>query len=133
MPQIKIVPCNKETRKVLMGDRARYLAFELKLRLAVEDGFRIPTKYREDIAVTVTAPAERIYSEANVQMEVGYTAGEDEYKQGKPFDPTIEEQTKVADLIYKEFATFLRDYKLPHLSLSVWCQPFHKSVYKQYY
>ena len=140
MSQIKLVPSDKETKKILMGNMKRFNIFMVEAIAAVNNGFNIPDGYRNDISVTVNPPADYIYNEANVQIEVGYTAGEDEYKQGKPFDPTMPEQEKVTNLINEAFTKFLNGNnsmvklkKLPHLSLSVWCQPYRKSAFKQWY
>ena len=48
-----------------------------------------------DVAVTVDSPVTFVFGEKDVQIEIRYTAGEDEYDQGKPFNPTMEEQKKL--------------------------------------
>ncbi len=97
---------------------------------AVEEVFGI--KGLDDVAFTACEPAFYTKGEADVQIEIRYTAGKDEYKRGKPFEPLEEEQDLLAERIRMVFGRFLEGYKLPQLSLSVWCKPFYNSSFKQF-
>ena len=61
--------------------------------------------------------------EADVQIEIRYTAGHDEYGWGRPFDPTMEEQALLTDAIEQVF-------KSSQYTLSVWCKPFYNSYFR---
>jgi hypothetical protein len=126
MPQIFAV-FGPSTGALLTEDEASALGEELVP--VVERSFGIEGK--KDVAFTgVRAMATE--GEAAVQIEVRYTAGEDEYGKGKPFDPTKEEQEKVAVRIRRTFIIFLRAKGLPRYSLSVWCTPHYRSFFKSW-
>lgn len=96
-----------------------------KLVEAVEDVFDI--KGLDDVAFTACEPAFCTKGEADVQIEIRYTAGQDEYNRGKPFNPSLKEQQLLAERIHEVFDKFLGGHRLPHLSLSVWCKPYYNS------
>jgi len=85
-----------------------------------------------DVALTIPAPVLYIKGEADVQIEIRYTAGEDEYDRGEPFDPSPKEQARLAWRIQKTFLNFLHCHHLTHLAVSVWCKPYHRSTFRMY-
>lgn len=94
---------------------------------AVEKGFGL--ERLKDVAFTALQYAEWTEGEKDVQIEIRYTAGEDEYNRGKPFDPSLKEQKFTAELIHEAFLKFLGEKEIPRLSLSVWCKPHYNSVF----
>jgi hypothetical protein len=96
----------------------------------VEKGFGIEGK--NDTACTVINDVFTI-NEASIQIEIRYTAGEDEYDWGRPFDPTMEEQSVLTEAIKPVVDAFLAE-KCDGLclSLSVWCKPFYNSHFKMW-
>ena len=84
---------------------------------------------KKDVAFTAV-PALYTNGEADVQIEIRYTAGEDEYDQGEPFDPSLATQNRLIDHIKRSFCAYLDRIKLPKLSVSVWCKPYYKSRFK---
>ena len=103
MPQIYIIPSNKLIGKI----GAIELRLAPNLILAVEKAFGIEGK--NDTAVTCASRPEFVVGEADLQIEVRYTAGEDEYGWGRPFDPTRAEQEKAAELIRMAVYNWLCD------------------------
>jgi len=93
----------------------------------VEKGFDI--QKTKDTAFTAVRAVSTV-GEADVQVEVRYTAGRDEYGRGKPFKPTLRAQQRLIDLIKAEFMAFLRYHGLPGYSLSVWCKPYCGGSFK---
>ena len=85
-----------------------------------------------DVALTIPAPVLYIKGEADVQIEIRYTAGEDEYNRGKPFDPSLKEQANLAERIKKTFRNFSLRHGLTLLAVSVWCKPYYKSAFRMY-
>lgn len=132
MPQIYMIigPADRDGRDIekYILTRAALGLLVPELIETVENAFGI--KGFSDVAFTACEPAFYTKDEADVQIEIRYTAGEDEYNRGKPFDPSLEEQLLLEDQIHYVFDKFLEKYKLPHLSLSVWCKPHYKSLFK---
>ncbi len=89
----------------------------------VEQFFKI--EGRNDVAFTAVSAIATI-NEAPIQVEIRYTAGRDEYGQGKPFDPSEEEQELLASLIMG----VVQGLTLGKYKVSVWCKPYHNSVFK---
>jgi len=85
-----------------------------------------------DVALTIPAPVLYIKGEADVQIEVRYTAGEDEYNRGEPFNPSPKEQEKLAERIKKTFRNFSHRHRLTLLAISVWCKPYRNSIFRMY-
>lgn len=83
----------------------------------------------DDVAFTAVR-AINTHNEKDVQIEIRYTAGKDEYNQGGPFDPPVEKQEKLGEAIHSLFISFLAAHGLVHLSLSVWCKPYYNSAFK---
>lgn len=82
---------------------------------------------REGNDVTITRMvAARTLNEADIQVEVRYTAGEDEYVQGEPFDPLKEKRDELAGHILGLASTLLSN----DVNVSVWIKPFRDSVFK---
>lgn len=65
--------------------------------------------------------------EADVQIEVRYTAGADEYQTGAPFDPPPEQREELMTAMQKRATMLLRDWKL---TSSIWPKPFRGSGFK---
>lgn len=81
---------------------------------------------REDIAFSAE---ELIYvrGEADVQIEIRYTAGHSEYGQGEIFDPSIESQKQLVDAVCKAVTERI---SLHQLSCSAWTKPYYTGVFK---
>lgn len=73
-----------------------------------------------------------IRGEALLQLEIRFTAGEDEYGKGEPFDPSRELKEQLANKLKKVAEQFLvrcySGYTIP-LTVSVWVQPKKESVF----
>ena len=93
------------------------------LMLDVEREFGIQGK--KDVAFTVIE-AIATEGEADIQVEVRYTVGKDEYDWGTPFNPSEEDQF---NLITSIFGT-LHDLFGDHFTTSVWCKPYPRSLFK---
>jgi hypothetical protein len=89
---------------------------------STEGIFQVPVK--DDVAVTVVKSVLTI-NEADIQIEIRYTAGKDEYHKGKPFDPTEQQQKKLAKKILK----ITKKYFGSRYVASVWIKPYYKSVF----
>lgn len=125
MPQIYAI-IDVKAKAIL---RAYFSLLSPELIKVIEEGFGLEAL--DDVAFTAV-PAIWTQGEKNIQIEIRYTAGKDEYHRGTPFDPSEEEQDKISDLVHAAFEEFLKKHKLPHVSLSVWCKPHYKSVFKAY-
>ena len=124
MPQIYIL-MDSETARILRRRQLEELAPYLVG--AVEDAFDL--RGLDDVAITVSAPLIFTKGELDVQIEVRYTAGEDEYDRGVPFDPTLEEQKQLCERVRDAFWTFLHRNGIPKMTVSVWCKPFRGSAF----
>lgn len=123
MPQNKVI-INSEMVKYFNKYRWELLA--KKLEEAVIKAFKVP---QNDIAFTAIATL-FTKGEADIQVEIAYTAGKDEYKQNKPFNPSEEEQRFLAQLINLAFEAFREEQGLPAMSLSVWCMPHYGGYFE---
>lgn len=85
-----------------------------------------------DVAFTGCCPTICVINEHKVQIEIRYTAGEDEYDRGEPFNPTPTKQRELAKQIKDTFFKFLATYSLRHLSLSVWCKPYYNGAFEEF-
>ena len=103
---------------------------EPEITLAVEKWFDLTGE--DDVAFTVPKPVLYTKGEAEIQIEIRYTAGEDEYDRGRPFDPSLREQEGLSDQIRRIFVDFSAEHLLELLSLSVWCKPCYHSVFKAF-
>lgn len=124
MPQIYMIITHRARANLI--DNISLLGSELIS--TVKEGFDLENK--KDIAFTVPAPVLYTKKEAEVQIEIRYTAGEDEYGQGRPFDPSLKDQERLVAQIQEVFRDFITDHGLPPLTLSVWCKPYYNSVFK---
>lgn len=107
----------------------RLNTLDSKLTDVVERGFDIEGK--KDVTATVMK-AGHTRDEADVQIEYRYTIGTDEYKRGKPFNPTRAQQEFVVIRTKMAFYEFISEQKLPNMTLSVWCIPYRDTVFKQF-
>ncbi len=127
MPQIYVI--------LGPGTQALYTeteAADLGRRLIplVEKAFGI--EGHKDVAFTAVRAMETD-GEADVQVEIRYTVGRDEYGGGRPFNPTMRQQEKLSALIAEEFRVFLEAHGLrADDTLSVWCKPYRGSFFKMY-
>jgi len=80
---------------------------------------------KKDGACTVVK-AETTINEAQIQVEVRYTAGEDEYHTGTPFDPPKKVQEQLADELISE----VRHQFEKKFTVSAWIKPHYGSVFK---
>ena len=112
---------------------------DVALTLAVMEVWKVP---QHDITVSAE---HLIYarSEADVQIEIRYTAGEYEYDWGEPFDPTREEQESIAvrmqgvaqeimgeSYAERELAKGEKTLVIPpQFSVSVWTKPSYKGFF----
>jgi hypothetical protein len=124
MPQVYIV-LGPGTLGLFAEDEVSALGE--RLMPVVEKGFGIQ---KEKDAAFTAVRAVATSGEADVQVEIRYTAGRDEYGRGRPFNPSLKVQKKLAGLIEKEFRAFLKDRGLRAYSLSVWCQPHFGGFFK---
>ena len=105
-------------------------AFVHNLPPLVERNFDIVG--RNDVSITIVT-ARKTTGEANIQVEIRYTVGTDEYGTGEIFDPPPEVQEKLCDDIHKRFVIFPGlQFRAPTLTLSVWCQPHRGGTFKLY-
>lgn len=126
MPQVFIIVSPQVSGFISDGELT---TLGKRLVTVVEEQFGIADK--KDVSFTcIRAVAER--GEANIQVDVRYTAGTDEYGWGMEFDPDREVLEKLADAIGATFGLFLNEMGLSPLSLSVWPQPVYNSVFKTY-
>jgi len=64
--------------------------------------------------------------EADVQVEVRYTAGGEEYIEGEVFDPSYERKGQLVDALLLG----LRSMLPPNTSFTVWVMPVKESVFR---
>lgn len=119
MPQIFML-VTEEVRNEL--GKEKILEVGKALIELVENNLGIRCK--DDVAFTAVSTIATI-SEADIQVEIRYTAGRDEYGQGKPFDPTLEEQRLLAFQIKLSGRVMIPE----KFSISVWCKPFYNSIF----
>jgi hypothetical protein len=88
----------------------------------VVQNWKVP---KEDVAASAMG---LLYSsmEADVQIEIRYTAGEDEYDRGEAFDPCPNDQMLLNKAVLEELAK--REHGLG-LTFSVWCKPYRRSKF----
>lgn len=124
MPQIKVY-LNPVARVFITESTFKDL-YRL-LTAAVEAAFGIEGK--NDVAFDVF-DVRYTANEAPVQIEVLYTAGEDEYNVGKPFDPDDDEKMAAFAGIRNSFTEFLARNHIATFTPSVWIRPQYKSLFK---
>jgi hypothetical protein len=128
MPQIYVILDKYVADNFCPGEAID--TFFHKLVPVVEKRFGLEGK--NDVAITVVR-AVRSVNEANIQVEIRYTAGTDEYGTGVPFDPTVGVQEALIEDIYKTFQTSPRlEFYSPRLTLSVWCKPYYGGAFKMF-
>jgi hypothetical protein len=84
----------------------------------------------ENDTVFTAVRAATTIDEADVQIEIRYTAGGDEYKRGQPFNPSLDTQERCANKLEAAFKRFLKDKDLPDYSLSIWFKPYLNSHFR---
>jgi hypothetical protein len=113
---------------MIIGKKAQGQGLDLEeigqaLIKTVEEVFDLEGK--NDVAFTAVNAAHTI-SEQPIQVEVRYTAGEDEYKRGKPFDPPESQRRMLADAINNR----LKELLPPRINSSTWVKPYYHSTFK---
>jgi hypothetical protein len=78
-----------------------------------------------DVAFTALNLVHTI-GEADIQIEIRYTVGTDEYEKGKIFDPPEEKKRELVDKIAR---TVIENPDLGFLTVSVWIKPVRESVF----
>lgn len=120
MPQILLI----------LGKKAQGLTDEqladldVRITRVIEETFEI----KNDVAFTCIE-ARLTRGEADMQFNVGFSAGEDKYGKGEIFNPPMEKKKLLVERIGEVFNTFLADYELL-LTGSVWCLPYDGSTFK---
>jgi len=130
MPQVYIVlgsncPSLLRRKKDKMDELAdRFVA-------TVEKSFCITGL--NDVVYTVVE-AHSTCGEADIQVEVRYTAGTDEYGKGFPFDPDEKTREALTEILYKEFSSFLEENhaQTSDYSISVWVIPLRGTSFKAF-
>jgi len=126
MPQIYMMR-NRTAGEVLLGNRQLEELGRILMRVVEED---FDLKGLNNVAFSVPELLVRADGEKDVQLEIRYTAGEDEYGWGRPFDPSLVDQYLLCEHLREAFLEFLRSHGLQHLSVSVWCKPHYSSAFK---
>lgn len=124
MPQIKVY-LNRMAADMIVDETFDVLS--RSLIGAVETAFGLEGK--NDVALDIL-DVRFTTNEAPVQIEVLYTAGEDEYGTGKPFDPNDAEKTNAIEAIRSCFAEFIARNCIAAIVPSVWIRPQHGSKFK---
>ena len=124
MPQVYII-LGPETTALFRDDEV--LSLGEKLIPVVEEEFGISGK--GDGAFTAVR-AVATGNEAAIQIEIRYTAGEDEYGWGKPFEPARGEQKAVINSVKIACYAFFRAKGLPQYSVSAWINPRYGGVFE---
>lgn len=121
MPQVFImIRPRVQNREELQGEKLEALGQAL-----MADVERTWPETREDVALSVVSLV-YAFKEADVQVEVRYTAGEDEYGTGKIFDPSKEEKERLVAAMTKTLTDALSGCAD---SVSVWPIPIRDSVF----
>lgn len=69
-----------------------------------------------------------VRGDAEVQIEIRYTAGDLEYKRAKAFDPSLGSQKGLVEKVMTQVGLLLQGHG--SLSCSAWTKPYMKSVFK---
>lgn len=117
MPQILVLL--SPYAQTLLG-RGRLEDLDAVMSDLVRDVFAVP---KDDVAFSVMHLC-HTRGEADVQVEVRYTAGEDEYGRGEIFDPPKEKREELCGRMLGLAKSLLA------LSCSVWIQPIQGSSFK---
>jgi len=130
MPQIYMI-INDRAKKIIMK-KIDLFAPELVSRIEKTLGI----DGLNDVALTIPSPVLYTYGEKDIQIEIRYTAGKDEYNQGKPFEISAEKQVKINQVIKKIFFDFFTNYhdllngSKSSLSISIWYKPYYQSCFE---
>ncbi|MFA6315061.1 MAG: hypothetical protein WC648_01680 [Candidatus Paceibacterota bacterium] len=124
MPQIKVY-LNRLAANMIIDETFDDLS--RSLIATVEAIFGIEGK--EDVAFDVF-DVRYTANEAPVQIEVLYTAGEDEYGTGKPFNPGEDEKAAALVEIRHSFVEFLSRNRIDTLVPSIWIRPQYESKFE---
>jgi hypothetical protein len=123
MPQIKVI-LNPTAQKRI--PERLYSKIGENFTSLLEQTFDIVGK--NDVAFDIL-PALYTLNEADVQIEILYTAGEDEYKTGKPFDPDEHLKDLASQVLKQYFCELMAGNRIPDITVSVWIRPQHHSKF----
>lgn len=125
MPQNKVII---SPEMVGYFNKYRWELLAKMFKEAVIKAYDVP---ENDVAFTAIA-ALFTEGEGDIQVENACTAGKDEYDQGESFNPTEEQQKYLAKLIKSAFDAFLKEQKMPPMSLSVWSMPHYGGYFEMF-
>ena len=110
------------------GGRMHLLVFVEAMQVAAAQVLLIAWKdvLASDITYKIEEPCAMSDNEPDIQLEIRYTAGEDEYGTGRPFDPTRKEQEHLIKLLKERMSL---SKVASRFSLSIWTIPHYKGVY----
>jgi len=128
MPQIYVILDRHMGKNFCSGEALD--AFIQSLPRVVEKHFGIEGK--NDVAITIVQSLKTV-GEANIQVEIRYTVGTDEYGKGEIFNPSLNCQEALIENIYKVLKDFPGlKFWCPAPSLSVWCKPYRGGAFKMF-
>jgi len=108
-----------------LGDERLHRLGECLIR-AVEKAWPI---VKGDVAMSAPQTWRATINEADMQLQIHYTVGEDEYGAGDPFMPTLRKQKKLAKRLKKAVRRFFRKECVSPFSVSVWTRPHYGGHY----
>lgn len=117
---------------IILGKKAHGLTdeqldkLEQRITKVIEKVFEI--EGRHDVAFTCIN-ARYTKREADIQFDIDFSTGEDEYGKGEIFDPPMETKKLLIERIREVFAAFIKDQKLSLIG-SVWVRPFSGSIFQ---
>jgi len=115
MPQVFVIYSRRvANRQMDLISLGKQLMFETEQIFDIED--------KKDTAFTAIQ-AGHVIHEKDIQVEIRYTVGEDEYGQGKPFNPSKKKKGELAVAIKKEVE------RMTGINPSVWIKPTRDSVF----
>lgn len=130
MPQIYVILDSYLAKTFRPGEALD--VFIQSLPRVVERHFDIEGRNDNDIAITIIQALKTV-GEANIQIEIRYTAGSDEYGTGEIFDPSSARQIALIEGIHKLFKNHPGfGFNAPALTLSVWCKPYRGGEFKMF-
>ena len=119
MPQILLMVAPGVRNEVML----KISKLELALIADVEKAFDIQEK--DDVAFSVLN-LDYVVREADVLVEIRYTVGEDEYQQGKPFDPSKQDRKRLVEIMTDSLRIILNGIVK---SVSIWIIPIRESEF----
>ena len=121
MPQVYMI-LDPSALTIMVDEEAEMYDLSRSLIRVTERVFCLEGK--DDVACTIVKAVSTM-NEAPIQVEVRYTAGENEYHTGTPFDPPKDIREQLANELIAEVRHHFRDVKV-----SAWIKPYYRSVFK---